>query len=315
LEFAKLISEMRHLVAVGNELPALYDEITARTGFVLYLNSISDTPDQFQERQENIRQLRGILSDKRDLTLSDALSDMALVAEVDSLDGEEDRVVLLTMHAAKGLEFPIVFIAGIEDGILPHSRSFDDPEAMAEERRLLYVGLTRAKDQLFLSFTFKRSLYGESKEAIPSRFLSDIPATLLEGTPAKVRSQQERAGYREATQWDRDNDRRPAARWDAPPARNAPSSGERSAPPSGTSKVIPFNGGAGRGKPPSSNLRPRPLDALKYRDGMRVRSAKYGEGVVQKVERVSGDEMVTIQFDQHGKKLLLASFADLLILE
>jgi DNA helicase-2/ATP-dependent DNA helicase PcrA len=370
VEFATLIADMRHLASVGNNLAALYDEITSRIGFTIYLNSISDTNEQFQERQENVRQLRGILSDKRDLTLTDALADMALVAEVDSLDDEEDRVVLLTMHAAKGLEFPVVFIAGLEDGILPHSRSFDDPEGMEEERRLLYVALTRAEDQLFLSYTFKRSLYGESKPSVTSRFLDDIPPEVFENAPTKVKSQQERAGYRQATTWERDSTSwdRPSAgsRADSSRTNDAFGSGRRVAPPppSGSSKVIPFNGeqrltGASGtspsrpAAPPSSTSRPatptggtsrptpptgaarsnrarkdsganristdkmqqRPLPALKYHDGMRVRNKKYGDGVIQKVERVSGDEMLTIEFDQHGKKVLLASFADLLILE
>ena len=93
----------------------------------------------------------------------------------------------MTLHAAKGLEFPIVFLTGLEDGLLPHSRSLDDGEELAEERRLLYVGITRAKDRVFISHAFRRSFYGDSSVSTPSRFLSDIPVELTEGTSASVR--------------------------------------------------------------------------------------------------------------------------------
>ncbi len=202
-EFAGLIADLQTLAA-HNDLTIVFDELVARIGYTLYIKEISDTPEQAEERLENIAALRGLVSDKKDLELNDFLVDTALVSEIDTLDPEKDGVTLLTLHSAKGLEFPVVFISGLEDGLLPHSRSFSEPDAMEEERRLLYVGLTRAKDNLFLTYCFRRSLYGESIPGIPSRFLADIPAELTEGVSGRVQSLRDRAGYQAATTWGRE---------------------------------------------------------------------------------------------------------------
>ena len=114
--------------------------------------------------------------------LSTFLEEVALVADVDELDANADAVTLLTLHTAKGLEYGAVFIVGLEEGICPHSRSLDDPDALEEERRLCYVGVTRAKTNLYLLHTFRRTLYGSSEVREPSRFLMDIPPQLIEGT-------------------------------------------------------------------------------------------------------------------------------------
>ena len=119
---------------------------------------------------------------------------MALVADVDSLKDQVDAPVLMTLHAAKGLEFPVVFITGMEEGLLPHSRSLEDPDEMAEERRLCYVGITRAKDRVFLSYAFRRSMWGSSDVSTPSRFLSDIPKALISGSASFAGVQAERSG-------------------------------------------------------------------------------------------------------------------------
>jgi DNA helicase-2/ATP-dependent DNA helicase PcrA len=116
---------------------------------------------------------------------------------VDNLSDEVDAPTLLTLHSAKGLEFPVVFITGLEDGVLPHSRSFDEPEQMAEERRLMYVGLTRAEDRLFLTYAFRRTRYGDSEPSVPSRFLDDIPPELVSGSWGKA----QRDASRRATTW------------------------------------------------------------------------------------------------------------------
>ena len=103
---------------------------------------------------------------------------MALVSDVDDLDQQQDAVTLITLHAAKGLEFPIVFLIGMEEGLMPHSRSFDDPAQMEEERRLCYVGITRARERLYLTHAYRRSTWGASAFNPVSRYLADIPATL-----------------------------------------------------------------------------------------------------------------------------------------
>ena len=116
-----------------------------------------------------------------DRTLTDFLETVALISDQDTLSEGKNAPTLLTLHAAKGLEFKVVFIVGLDDGILPHSRSFDEPEAMEEERRLFYVGITRAEDRLYLLRALRRGGRGYSEETIPSRYLDDIPAELLSG--------------------------------------------------------------------------------------------------------------------------------------
>jgi DNA helicase-2/ATP-dependent DNA helicase PcrA len=131
---------------------------------------------------------------------------------VDNLAEEGNAPTLLTLHAAKGLEFPVVFILGLDEGMLPHQRAFDDPEEMAEERRLMYVGITRAKDRVYLLRSFRRTTYGESDLSLPSRFLDDIPTHLLDGhvrhSPAGEAARPNTA-YARATRWE-DTQRPPA---------------------------------------------------------------------------------------------------------
>ena len=148
---------------------------------IQYADYLRDGTDEGEDRWANVLELRNVASEYSDLTLSEFLVDVALVSDVDNLDGEVDAPTLLTLHSAKGLEFPVVFIVGLEEGILPHSRSFDDPDQLAEERRLMYVGLTRAKDRLYLCYAFTRTRYGESEPSIPSSFLDDIPGELTAG--------------------------------------------------------------------------------------------------------------------------------------
>jgi len=127
---------------------------------------------------------------------------VALVSDQDTLDESFNVPTLLTLHAAKGLEFPVVFIVGVNDGTLPHIRSFDDPEAMQEERRLFYVGITRTENQLYLLHSLNRYTYGYAEPADPSRFLADIPYELMDdGRPSVITRKQKReeAGYEEWT--------------------------------------------------------------------------------------------------------------------
>jgi DNA helicase-2/ATP-dependent DNA helicase PcrA len=125
---------------------------------------------------------------------------------VDNLSEDVDAPTLLTLHSAKGLEFPVVFITGLEEGLLPHSRSFDDPDQMAEERRLMYVGLTRAKDRLYLTRAFVRARYGESDPSAPSRFLDDIPPKLTSGMheEAQRSKAREERQTRAQTRWNQE---------------------------------------------------------------------------------------------------------------
>jgi DNA helicase-2/ATP-dependent DNA helicase PcrA len=125
--------------------------------------------------------LRAVIAEAEDVTLGEFLTEAALVADVDELSDDNAAVTLLTLHSAKGLEYPVVFITGLEEGRLPHSRSMDTPQEIAEERRLLYVGMTRAKERLYLTYAFRRSWgWGDSgMPNEPSRFLEDLPEEVL----------------------------------------------------------------------------------------------------------------------------------------
>ncbi|MCY3719426.1 MAG: UvrD-helicase domain-containing protein [Anaerolineaceae bacterium] len=164
-------------VAATGNLPALFDRILPTTANEDWLWKVSDDEEQVQERGENLAELRGQLEQamQEGQSLGDFLAERALYTDVDIRDPDLDAVSLMTLHATKGTEFPVVFIAGVVDGQLPHLRSLDSPDQLAEERRLFYVGITRAMDALYLSCTFR------SANAVydPSRFLDDIPADLL----------------------------------------------------------------------------------------------------------------------------------------
>jgi DNA helicase-2/ATP-dependent DNA helicase PcrA len=147
-----------------------------------YHSYIDDGSDEGNDRWENVMELRRLASEYQEKTVGEFLENIALVSDQDTIEGNANVPTLLTLHAAKGLEYPVVFITGLNEGTLPHSRSFDDLEAMEEERRLLYVGITRAKDRLYLLYAQNRSAYGYPDPVMPSRFLDDIPDELLDDT-------------------------------------------------------------------------------------------------------------------------------------
>jgi DNA helicase-2/ATP-dependent DNA helicase PcrA len=166
-----------------------------------YRDHIDDGTEEGQERWANIMELRGSAQDFMEMDLTTFLEHVALVSDQDTLTDSQNAPTLLTLHTAKGLEFPVVFIIGLDDGVLPHQRSFEDPEAMAEERRLFYVGITRAKDRLFLLRAFRRRQAGVSKLSDSSRFLKDLPPDLIEGSLV-THLTREQASYQRQTHWD-----------------------------------------------------------------------------------------------------------------
>ncbi|MBE0415977.1 MAG: UvrD-helicase domain-containing protein [Dehalococcoidia bacterium] len=175
------LAMLNELIMRSDELNIveLFDLLLERSGYKEYLLEGEDG----EERWDNILELRTVANEHRHLAPQDNLSSflegVALVADVDSYDEKVDAVTLITLHAAKGLEFPVVFIVGIEEGLLPHIKSFDDPDQMEEERRLCYVGITRAKERLYLVRAFRRSSLGSTVVNLPSRFLLDIPPHLV----------------------------------------------------------------------------------------------------------------------------------------
>ncbi|HEY5983155.1 MAG TPA: UvrD-helicase domain-containing protein [Anaerolineales bacterium] len=159
-------------------VPELFDRILKELNYKAY---IDDESEEGEDRWENVQELRRLALDYSNRSLTEFLENVALVSDQDTIRDDINAPTLLTLHAAKGLEFGAVFIAGLDDGILPHSRAFDEPEEMEEERRLLYVGITRAKDRLYLIRALRRGGRGFAEESLPSRFLDDIPGNLLVG--------------------------------------------------------------------------------------------------------------------------------------
>jgi DNA helicase-2/ATP-dependent DNA helicase PcrA len=177
----------------------LMDKVLDDVGYRTY---IDDGTEEGRDRWENVTELRRLAAEYKDEGLEAFLENVALVSDQDTLDEGSNVPTLLTLHAAKGLEFPVVFIVGLNDGTLPHIRSFEDPEAMQEERRLFYVGITRAENQLYLLHSLNRYTYGYAEPADPSRFLADIPFDLLDdGRPSAAtrKKKRETAGYEEWT--------------------------------------------------------------------------------------------------------------------
>lgn len=165
----------------------ILESILDRTGYLAQLEESTDPQDQ--ARAENIGELLSVAKDFQDTnpsgTVEDFLEQVALVNDVDSFEQEESKVTLMTLHAAKGLEFPIVFLGGLEEGLFPHSRTLMNPEEIEEERRLAYVGITRAEKELYISNATTRTVFGRTSSYLPSRFIDEIPEKLVDGLRAK----------------------------------------------------------------------------------------------------------------------------------
>jgi DNA helicase-2/ATP-dependent DNA helicase PcrA len=316
-------------------LPELIKFIIDRTGYIRSLEE-EGTPEAFS-RIENLKELANAAQDaqERGETLAEFLDHAALVSDADQFDPEA-RVTLMTLHAAKGLEFPLVVLAGLEEGLFPHSRTLNDPPQMEEERRLCYVGLTRAMDALVLTRARYRRRYGNDmpEASIPSRFLEEIPQHLLEdlsggrnrasnwgGYAASYTETPSRLGHsggddfssRHYSYEDEDQSAsgRAASARTASPARNT----RPGDPIDNIAKFFSGRAGQGRGVP-AKGTRPKldipdPKGAKGFRSGQRVRHPKYGEGVVFRREGDGEDAKITVQFSGFGVKKLVEKFAQL----
>ncbi len=270
--------EARGRLSVG----ALLNDVLDRTG---YRASLNDGTPEGQERLENVSEFAAMASDAHDMQLGEFLEYVSLVSDVDFDEKNANSVILMTLHAAKGLEFPVVFITGLEEGMLPHQMSLSDEEQMEEERRLMYVGVTRAKNWLYLTWATRRSMYGGMGErTLVSRFLTDIPTTLTSGSPVPRPS--------DSPLFERRLDD-PRTRWPVslPPGRaRSADGGPVSRPPER------YGGGF-------------------YRTGQRVLHARWGEGVIITSKIRGEDEEIDVKFDSAGFKRLFASSAHLVLLE
>jgi DNA helicase-2/ATP-dependent DNA helicase PcrA len=197
VSFGRLLAAWSEVALSATPL-SLMDRVLSDINYQSYLD---DGTDEGHDRWENVMELRRLAAEFQDSGLEAFLEQVALVSDQDTLEERVNVPTLLTLHAAKGLEFPMVFIVGLNDGTLPHSRSFDDPDGMQEERRLLYVGITRAKDRLYLVYSQNRSLYGYSEPIQPSRYLEDIPAQLLDETQPRRSGGQYRRAASTTERW------------------------------------------------------------------------------------------------------------------
>jgi DNA helicase-2/ATP-dependent DNA helicase PcrA len=193
-DFGGMLANWRAL-APTRTVPELFDKILADINYKAFITA--DETEESADRWENVQELHRLAMEYSTRTMDEFLENIALVADQDTLT-DTNAPTLLTLHAAKGLEFGAVFIIGLEDGIIPHSRSFDEPEQMEEERRLFYVGITRARDKLYLLRAIQRGGRGMAEETYPSRFMDDIPEDLLVG---KTRTGKSMRGAPPETKW------------------------------------------------------------------------------------------------------------------
>lgn len=289
----------------------LMDLVLEQTNFRQYIESSAKDDDDARDRWANVMELRNVAAGS-DTALPDFLEQVALVSDVDALDDEPNRASLLTLHAAKGLEFPVVFLAGLEDGVLPHSRSLDDSESLAEERRLFYVGITRAMDQLYISHAFRRLGYGGWDVSTPSRFLQDIPLEMLDGVSSKQRRQQTKTKASSWNQTTTNSSWQSSSSWSQPKRRTTTRPSRKPSPRPEPEKKLP--------KPKyllNDPIEPEPERSAtaKYQSGQKVRHAKFGDGTVIESKLTGNDEEVSVAFPDVGIKRLAASFANLKIIE
>jgi DNA helicase-2/ATP-dependent DNA helicase PcrA len=326
-EFAALVTRLRRRVGVL-PLPELLDEVLEASG---YRAMLADGSEEGEDRWANLLELRQVTTRYDDLGPLDALDrlleEAALVADQDAYEGEKDAVTLITLHAAKGLEFPVVFIAGLEEGLFPHSRALDDPAELEEERRLAYVGITRAKRRLFLSHAWRRATWGGGGMSVPSRFLLEIPPELMVGPRLhggddigadidpdlvfRERGTRFGSGIRAGGGAYREGSGRPGAPQQGEPFRPTRDLGaKRDAFASGAP-----SGSLGPQPRPTPGVPPRPIvpGQRRYRDGDRVRHERWGDGIVVSSKLTRDDEEVMVAFKDPvvGRKTMLASLANL----
>ena len=273
-QFAQMIEQLRAF-AEHNPPDAVYDELLDKTGYLLALERSDDDKDE--TRAENVKELKtsilGYVKESGDLTLDGCLANVALYTDLDSYDRDADSVVMMTMHSAKGLEFPTVFIVGCEEGIFPGIRAIGEPEEMEEERRLCYVAVTRAKRRLYLTCARQRMLFGRTTANRVSRFVDEIPEEHIRKNIPRgygFREQREEHPYRQK--------RAPEPKAHAVAAPAAP--------------------------------KPKAPQAAAFAVGDRVLHKAFGPGTLVKMTPMGGDYLIEIDFDQIGsKKLMLRAAA------
>ena len=289
-KFVDLIQAMQRL-AQEADLPEFYETLIQESGYAEMLSAKKD--NESKSRLENIHELSSSISsyleNAEEPSLGGFLDEVALYTDLDSVEDSDNCVTLMTMHAAKGLEFPVVFTVGMEEGVFPGYRAIGEEEELEEERRLCYVALTRAKERLYLTCASQRMLFGRTSANLPSRFVQEIPDERLE-KGGKIRRPQ-RETFQESS-WSAEESftqvRQPITR----PAQPRPR-------PSGTSV------------PPAAYRKPAPKaqPLLQLRKGDMVRHSAFGTGMVLSIQPMGGDALIEVAFDNVGTKRLMLKAA------
>ncbi len=210
-------------------LPDLFDRILLDVEYKEYISEGSE--EEVIDRWSNVQELRRMAYEFQEAGITAFLENLALVSDQDTIPEKTEAPTLLTLHAAKGLEFDQVFIIGLDDGTLPHSRAFEDEEEMAEERRLFYVGITRARNVLYLVRAQRRSMYGSYEQQLPSRFLTDVPANWCNKIfpnphppldPLAYKSSQNGRRFEKRSRWENDGEESYFDDWDKKPGQSTP---------------------------------------------------------------------------------------------
>ena len=289
MQFTALIEGLAELLDSGITLPEFYDEVLDRTGYVDMLNA--KPTEENKTRLENVRELKSSINsyveNAETPTLAGFLEEIALYTDLEQVNASEDAVVMMTMHSAKGLEFPHVFLVGFEDGLFPGMRAIGDREEMEEERRLCYVAITRAKQTLTISHAKQRMLYGRTAGAIKSRFLGEIPEEYVV----------HKGGYKPKPETSSFNSYSQGyGGYGAYPRKPSP-------------QQIARKEHIKRSEVSSLTAAPQKAPYLDLNKGDMVMHAAFGKGMVLSVVKTSADALLEIAFDDIGTKKLMAKTA------
>ena len=299
-DFCALIRHFQQCLEDGMSVNDLLQEILEKTNYFEFLEE--DDPVKAEDRKNNVSELSSMLikyeEEDESFSLSDFLEDVALVSDIDSYNEDDDSVVLMTLHSAKGLEFPVVFIPGMEEGIFPGNQSLYSDEELEEERRLAYVGITRAKEKLYLINARQRMLYGTTNRNTLSRFVMEIPQDITED-----KSVYQQKGYAFSSGYSSgfktDNDYYTFGT----PKKDHPYSRSRKIGEAKQSSSVAHQFGQAKSAPSKTDN--------SYAAGDTVRHKSFGTGVILSCQPMGNDTLLEVAFDRAGTKKLMANFAKL----
>jgi len=313
-EFVEVIEDLKNKKD-GMKISDLIKQTLQRTGYTQSLKN--ENTIEAENRIENLDEFLTVAMEFEeemvDSSLEEFLEGITLSSDIDNLEEAEETVTLMTLHSAKGLEFPVVFLVGMEEGIFPGYKSIGEPKELEEERRLCYVGITRAKENLFMTCAKQRTIFGSTSCNNPSRFLKEIPSSMLEGAEEALSQRESRYDSQDRYSSDR-------LEWKYGKSKNffnTPVTSYKSSTvaESASASSNPFQFRSADSFLKSINSKPKTnVDFSAYDAGVKVFHKKFGEGVISKVETEGDDLKVDIEFAKVGHKRLMAKYAGLEIL-